>query len=122
MLPWKVRRSFGFYASIFYDNVKDCAAQEHLDLGPLLGHAIAHELGHLLLGTHSHMGHSLMSASWTNKHLQTAERRALTFSSSETQRLQMAIMVRRQAALHGVENRESLAFAPSYGQGQEVYP
>jgi hypothetical protein len=85
---------FGFYASIFYDKVKDCAAYEHLDLAPLLGHVIAHELGHLLLGTDSHAGHGLMSASWTNKHLQAAERHALTFSSSEVQRLQIAMIAR----------------------------
>jgi len=87
-------KGFGFYASIFYDNVKDCAAYEHLDLAPLLGHVIAHELGHLLLGTDSHSGQGLMSASWTNKHLQATERRALTFSSSEVQRLQIAMIAR----------------------------
>jgi len=115
-------KDFGFYASIFYNKVEDCAAHEHLDLIPLLGHVIAHELGHLLLGTHSHTDRGLMSASWSSKHLQAAERRALTFSSSEAQRLQIAMMARRQSALRGAENRESLAFAPSYGQGQEVYP
>ena len=90
-------KGFGFYASVFYDNVKDCAAHKHLDLATLLGHVIAHELGHLLLGTHSHTDHGLMSASWSSKHLQTAERRALTFSSSETQLLQIAMMARRSS-------------------------
>ena len=111
-------KGFGFYASIFYDHVKDCAAHEHLDLAPLLGHVIAHELGHLLLGTRSHTVHGLMPASWTNKHLQAAERRALTFSAPEAQRLQIAMMTRRQSALRVAENRESLASVPPSGQSQ----
>ena len=99
---------FGFDASIFYDNVKDCAAHQHWhqhwDLAPLLGHVIAHELGHLLMGTHSHAGLGLMRDSWSSKQLYAVERRGLTFSPTETQRLQIG-MARRQAALRGAENR-----------------
>ena len=55
-------KDFGFIASVFYDVAKDRAAEHQQDLGQLLADAIAHELGHLLLGPSSHSGWGLMSA------------------------------------------------------------
>jgi hypothetical protein len=92
-------KEFGLFASVFYDNVKDCAVQRHLDLAQLLGDAIAHELAHLLLGANSHSSHGLMCASWSGKKLLVAEQRGLSFLSSETQRLQITLTARRLAAL-----------------------
>ena len=60
----------GFYATIFFDRVRERAADTVLiesgaNLATVMGHAIAHEIGHLLLGTNSHSGSGLMSAVWT---------------------------------------------------------
>ena len=64
----------GFYATIFFDRVRERAADTVLietgaNLGTVMGHAIAHEIGHLLLGTNSHSGSGLMSAVWTASEL-----------------------------------------------------
>ncbi len=46
-------RGFGKYASIFYDRVEGYVERWRTSEGLLLGHLIAHEMGHLLLGAGS---------------------------------------------------------------------
>jgi hypothetical protein len=92
-------KDFGVFASVFFDNAKDCAAQRGLDLTRLLGDAIAHELGHLLLGAKSHSGHGVMRPFWSGKELLAADQRGLSFSSSEKNRLQIALTARTSARL-----------------------
>jgi hypothetical protein len=104
-------RDFGSNAFIFYDVAKDCA-QQHQDLDQLLGDAIAHELGHLLLGTNSHSSSGLMSASWSRKQLVTVQQRGLAFSTAEAERIQKAVLARRLAALSAAESSESPTAVP----------
>jgi hypothetical protein len=106
-----VGEDFGVYASVFYDNVKTCAAQRKLDLAPLLGYVIAHELAHLLLGPSSHSSHGVMRDSWSGKELLAAEQRGLSFSSSEKKRLQITLTARTLAVLNGAVSPESLPIA-----------
>jgi len=102
-------KEFGFFASVFYDDVKDCAVQGQLDFAQLLGDAMAHELAHLLLGTNSHSSQGLMCAFWSRKKLLVAEQRGLSLSSSETKRLHIALAARKLAALSGPLSPELLA-------------
>jgi len=102
---------FGVYASVFYDNVKACAAQRKLDLAPLLGYVIAHELAHLLLGPSSHSSHGIMRDSWSGKELLAAEQRGLSFSTSEKKRLQITLTARTLAVSNGAVSPESLPIA-----------
>ena len=99
---------FGIFATVFYDNVKDCAAQRQLELFQLLGHVIAHELAHLLLGPSSHSSHGLMRALWSSKELLAAEQRDLVFTSSEKKLLQITLTSRTLAALNGGVSPELL--------------
>jgi len=104
-------KDFGFFASVFYDNVRDCAMQRQLDFAQLLGDAMAHELAHLLLGTNSHSSQGLMCAFWSREKLLVAEQRGLSLSSSETKRLHIALAARKLAALSGPLSPELLAMA-----------
>lgn len=87
----------GSDAWIFCDLVKDAAAQRQLTRSVLMGTVIAHELGHLLLSTNSHSAFGLMRANWSSKELSAVEHRAMYFSSSESKRIQQAMIVRRQS-------------------------
>jgi len=87
----------GSNAWIFCDLVKDAAAQGRLTRSVLLGTVIAHELGHLLLSTNSHSAFGLMRANWSGKELSAVEHRAMYFSSSESKRIQQAMMSRQQS-------------------------
>jgi hypothetical protein len=55
----------GVLATVFVDRVELTAVLSETDAAPLLGRAIAHEMGHLLLGTNAHSVSGLMRAQWT---------------------------------------------------------
>jgi hypothetical protein len=63
----------GRIAYIFADRIGQTALQYLAKFDHGLGHAMAHEVGHLLLGDHSHAPAGLMTADWCplEKHLQT---------------------------------------------------
>ena len=60
----------GTLATIYLNRVEWLAGQARTDSGRLLGRAIAHEIGHLLLGTASHACAGLMRARWLTGELQ----------------------------------------------------
>jgi len=56
---------FRYLASVFYDRVELAAAElTDLPLPVLLGHIMAHELGHLLLGPDAHARNTIMACPW----------------------------------------------------------
>jgi hypothetical protein len=59
-----VPRHAGSLGTVYEDRVEDLAAQAGVDHGELLGRAMAHEIGHMLIGTPSHARFGLMRAVW----------------------------------------------------------
>jgi len=57
----------GVLATIYVDRVERMAGLSEADSASLLGRAVAHELGHLLLATNAHSSSGLMRAQWTSK-------------------------------------------------------
>jgi hypothetical protein len=55
----------GVHATVYVDRVEAMAERAKSEMAPLLGRAIAHEVGHLLLRTNSHSASGLMRANWT---------------------------------------------------------
>ena len=60
-----VDRKAGTLATVFADRVRTLASRAGVDESELLGRAIAHEVGHLLLGTRDHDRDGLMRGEWT---------------------------------------------------------
>ena len=56
----------GLLATVYADRVRVMAQSAGIDEAELLGRAMAHEVGHLLLGTNGHAAHGLMRASWSS--------------------------------------------------------
>ena len=54
-----------FLATVFVDLVASISAGAAVDFRLLLGRAIAHEIGHLLLDSTRHADHGLMRAAWS---------------------------------------------------------
>jgi hypothetical protein len=54
----------GVLATVYVDRVETMAARWETDAALLLGRAIAHEVGHLLLATNTHSHRGLMRARW----------------------------------------------------------
>ncbi len=59
------RTGTGTLATVFIDRVNRLASESRTDMPTLLGRAIAHELGHLLMATRRHSGTGLMREIWT---------------------------------------------------------
>ena len=72
-------------ASVFYDRVEQLAKGGTASVPVVLGHAGAHEIGHLLLGSNSHTPQGLMRARWSRQDLQNASIGNLLFTSEQTQ-------------------------------------
>ena len=56
-------------ANVFMNRVTELAVVGELSAGQVLGHAIAHEIGHHLLGDDSHSPRGIMVAPWSNQHV-----------------------------------------------------
>lgn len=77
------------YAYVFYGRVEKEVKDSACSAEALLGHVIAHEVGHLLLGRgHAPLG--LMSAKWDRKALRKVASGRLWFGDDEAQRLRAA--------------------------------
>jgi hypothetical protein len=73
----------GNYALVYYASIKAFRATTAVPAGELLGCVIAHELGHLLLGSASHSSTGLMSAVWQDPELRQVVRGNLLFTGDE---------------------------------------
>jgi len=78
-------------ANVFYHRVEDLAKTGICTKGEILGHAVAHELGHLLLGNIAHSSVGLMKAQLGHKELQSAARGDLVFTVEEAALIQRAL-------------------------------
>jgi hypothetical protein len=75
------------YATVFHDPLLSIAGGRRWSQAVLLGHAIAHELGHVLLGTSEHSRYGLMAGQWRDTDLDRAALGLLQFSTAEAARM-----------------------------------
>jgi hypothetical protein len=66
---------------------------------------LAHEIGHLLLGTSHHAEHGLMRPNWTDQELRRAIGLEWHFSISEARRMRAAIITRGLEMNYGRDKR-----------------
>ncbi|HET9179101.1 MAG TPA: hypothetical protein VFQ24_12155 [Terriglobia bacterium] len=76
-------------ANVFYDRVMAVSRTRGPCGGTFLGDAIAHELGHLLLGPR-HSAEGIMKARWASEDLELASQCKLRFSPEQLAALQQA--------------------------------
>ena len=88
----------GTIANVYADRIGTLADGVGIDRVRLLGRAIAHEIGHLLLGTSAHSAHGLMRAVWSNKELQRNLPADWQFSDEDAKTMRRVIEARRLAA------------------------
>jgi hypothetical protein len=77
----------GVLATVYVDRVNVVASRVGIDAGTLLGRAIAHEIGHLLLGTSRHSTTGLMRRLWSDRELQGGQPADWTFTPDEVARI-----------------------------------
>jgi hypothetical protein len=83
-----------FLATVYADLVRTVSRGAHLDYQLLLGRAIAHEIGHLLLDTNRHAESGLMRAGWSNAELRQNAQSDWAFAAGEVTVIRAAVAMR----------------------------
>ena len=102
---------FGSQAVVFYHRVNELAADMDSYRSVALGHILAHEIGHLLLGSGSHSSQGIMRATWQNADLEKAIRGKFRFTQKQAKRLKARFLRRVRAGESDQEEAEDLAVA-----------
>ncbi|PWT85515.1 MAG: hypothetical protein C5B57_02785 [Blastocatellia bacterium] len=105
----------GSLATIFADRVHELARQAGSNMAILLGRAMAHEIGHLLLGTSTHSRVGLMRSHWLVPELRRDLQWDWFFSGRDAAEMRRRLAARsrreapagRQAGTGGVDNHGS---------------
>ena len=89
------------YVTVYRDRTRAAAMTARCSEDIVLGYAVAHELGHVLLGTSAHRKEGPMKAWWTASDLKLAEARLLWFGPDECARMR-AEVIRRNSVLTAI--------------------
>jgi hypothetical protein len=95
-----VERRSGTLATLFADRVGAMSALSAHNDGELLGRAMAHEIGHLLLGTTRHANRGLMRGRWTTIELMKNRPWDWALSPDEGALMRRALAVRQRRPEH----------------------
>jgi len=90
-------RKAGTLATLFDDRVHALADAAGVDEGELLGRAMAHEIGHLLLGTRDHAPAGLMRGLWTINELERNRPWEWAISRKDGATMRQAVVRRMRA-------------------------
>ena len=83
-----------FLATVFVDRVASVARGAGADPQRVLGLAMAHEIGHVLLNSNTHAPGGLMRADWSRKELRRTDPAAWRFLDSEAAHVRSAALDR----------------------------
>ena len=113
----------GCSAYLFYQFVRDWATRGDASASQILGHAMAHEVGHLLLGPNTHSRTGIMRGDWSMHDLAAMARTFLYFTPAQSERLQREVSSRGQVRANPVMSKDSpraplgaFTFTPEQGE------
>jgi hypothetical protein len=89
----------GLYTDVFFDRAQELCRELKVSLPELVGHIIAHEIGHLLLGLNAHSLAGIMRARWERTEVEQAGRGTLLFSTQQARRMQARVIAIESAAV-----------------------
>jgi hypothetical protein len=91
-------------AWVFYHRVEQLAESKDASQAQILGHAVAHEIGHLLLGPNRHSLTGLMRADWGPAELQRASRGEMLFTPEQCGIIRAEVQARMTLQQAAVES------------------
>ena len=86
-----------FLATVYADLAEEIAHRAGVAPRPVLGRAIAHEIGHLLLNTNSHPDAGLMRAAWSQRELRRNDAHDWEFRQPEADTMRAVIAKRDES-------------------------
>jgi hypothetical protein len=84
-----------FLATVYVDRAQSVGRGAGIDTRRVLGLAIAHEIGHVLLNSNSHAPTGLMRADWSRHELRRKDAAAWTFADMDAERIRSAALERQ---------------------------
>ena len=107
---------FGSTTILFFNRISRQATKSGVAIETLLGHMLAHEIGHLLLGRDpaggdSHSKSGIMKAPWGRSEMRLASTGALRFHNREKRRLISNATARNRSEPPGTAPEPSSGFA-----------
>jgi hypothetical protein len=85
-------------AIVFYDRARAMVNGQTVVAPVLLGRAMAHEIGHLLLGANSHSPSGIMRASWSSSDLRRIVGPAMLFTEEQSRQMRTHLTKRAQSS------------------------
>jgi hypothetical protein len=107
---------FGRYASVCSECAEQMVKVEPRRSGPLLGYLIAHEIGHLLLGTLRHSAFGVMRATWNHADLEDSGRGRMFFTEKQARKIRYQVRERMRHTVQMVQVPKSQPSSGSSGQ------
>ena len=91
-------KGVGYFAYVFYDRVQELAERQRLGHA-LLADVMAHEIGHLLLGSNSHSLSGIMCAHWNYDQLRNIAEGVMSFIPSQSKMMRERLRTRQTGRL-----------------------
>lgn len=80
-------KGIGTYSDVFYPLAEKLSQQCNASLGRVLGHVMAHEIGHLLLGSKAHSPVGIMRPQWQAEELRQIGMGTLLFTPEQANKM-----------------------------------
>jgi hypothetical protein len=81
----------GRYSDVFWNRAQELHTNSNVDIAGILGSVIAHEMGHLLLGSNAHAISGIMRAHWEAGELRRINMGTLVFLPQQGKRMRARI-------------------------------
>jgi Rod binding domain-containing protein len=82
----------GCYSDVYYDRAMKLHTDWSVGLSDILGNVMAHELGHLLLGSNSHSSAGIMRAHWRGEDLRSLSWGNLWFTNEQADHMREKLL------------------------------
>ena len=89
----------GVAGDVFYPLVEKLHSDCDASLSRVLGHVMAHEIGHLLLGLHSHSAFGIMQPQWQEEALRRIGMGTLLFTAEQARSMREKLLAKSEDAM-----------------------
>jgi hypothetical protein len=113
----------GQYADVFFASVRQLEHEEpRTNQAQVLGYVIAHEIGHLLLGSNAHSNLGIMKPYWSTSELQSISMGRLSFTQDQYVKIHERLDAETQSAMNGANAGTEVTVISSLNQDHRSRP